>query len=195
MDRYSISSSESGVLSNKLGITDVEKINEEEFVGFVQAAQHAIDAIDTDTVFSLEYLYQLHRDALGHLYDFAGKSRTVDMSKGDFTFPAARYLAKNLKEFEDNFLTPINDGIWTDEHELLDILASMHAELLYIHPFREGNGRTIRLFTELIFLAKTGRKLSLDNLHKRDNLRKYISAVQQAAVGEYSLMQDLFRKT
>lgn len=109
------------------------------------------------------------------------------MSKGDFSFPPASFLAQSIHDFEVNFLTPLEN---IPDDTLLIHLARMHAELLFIHPFREGNGRTIRLFTNMIFLAKTGKELDFDILDK--NLKTYITAVQQASQKEYQLMESLF---
>ena len=71
----------------------------------------------------------------------------------------------------------------------------MHAELLFIHPFREGNGRISRLFTRLIYLAKTGDEIEVDTLINTDEgLSKYIEGVQQAGREEYDVMKKLFRE-
>ncbi len=194
MDKYTTNPNEDNNLPNKLGLSDQDKIDEEEFLGFTRAAQKAIDALDEHTVFDLAYLYNLHRDALGRVYDFAGRLRTVNMSKEGFSFPAASFLPDNLVEFEEKYLVPLNEVPYDQEDVFLDKLAAMHAELLYLHPFREGNGRVIRLFTKLVYLAKTGKELNLDHLNKGDNFARYIAAVQQAAGGEHTLMQKLFRE-
>lgn len=182
---------EGEMLPNKLGLTDIEKINEEELVGFTQAEHDAIDALQPDTIFTLEYLYDLHQKALGHLYDFAGRLRTVDMSKDGFAFPAATFLPANIGTFEQKYLQPLKEP-WTDNDSLQKYAAALHAELLYLHPFREGNGRVIRLFTKLILLAKTGREVHFDRINQGDNFNRYVAAVQQAAEGRYDLMEDLF---
>lgn len=196
MSRYDAAPSEGEILPNKLGLADIEAINKEELIGFAQAEHDAVDALQPDTVFTLDYLYDLHRAALGSLYDFAGKLRTVNMSKDGFAFPAAEFLPTNLQEFERKFLRPFSgDNKWEEDEEDMDFmkrLAALHAELLYIHPFREGNGRIVRLFTRLIALAKSGKDLNFELLTRGDNFQRYVAAVQQAAKGEYGLMQELF---
>lgn len=191
MDKYSTNTAEGEVLQNKLGLTDLASINEEEVVGMVRTKQQAIETLNISTAFPLEYLYKLHEDAFGHLYDFAGKLRTVDMSKDGFMFPAAKYLPENLREFEKKFLVPLGSGA-LDGEALQKHLAALHAELLYIHPFREGNGRIIRLFTELISLAKAGKEPNFAIINKEGNFKRYVAAVQEAAGGTYDLMQELF---
>ena len=116
------------------------------------------------------------------------------MSKGGFMFAPAHVLPHTMSTFEAEYLEPSNSREWTDDISLLEYLAEMHAELLYIHPFREGNGRIIRLFTKLIFLAKRGKELNFALITKGDNFQRYIAAVQQATGKEYVLMQELFRE-
>lgn len=180
-------------MPNNLGLTDQDVINEEEAAGFLRTKETAVDQLDTDTQFSLQYLYGLHREALGCLYDFAGRLRTVDMSKGGFMFAPAQFLPQTIEVFEQQYLDPLNAGMW-DTDTLLNHLAAMHAELLYIHPFREGNGRIVRLFTELIWFAKTGEELDFDFINEGNNFERYIAAVQQAANNEHGPMQELFRE-
>ena len=192
MSKYETGSTEGEVLENKLGLTDVDSVNEEELVRFVRAEENAIERLAPDTVFSVNYLLVLHQNAFGDIYEFAGKYRTVNLSKGDFSFAAAAHLPTNMESFQEEFLVPINSKEWPDDHSLLMHLAAMHAELLFIHPFREGNGRTIRAFTRLISLAKRDKDLDFDLITHGENFDAYVKAVQQAAIGEYSLMQELF---
>lgn len=194
MSRYDTNPDEAEVLPNKLGLTDPDSVNEEEAAGFLRAELAAIDALSGDTVFTLEYLYDLHQQALGHLYDFAGRLRTVNLSKGGFMFAPAQFLPQTLEAFAGEYVAPLNAREWESEDALRDALADMHAELLYIHPFREGNGRIIRLFTKLLFLAKTGEVLDFEHITEGDHFTHYIAAVQQAASGRHDLMRELFRE-
>lgn len=109
-------------------------------------------------------------------------------------FAPAHVLPQTIATFEREYLEPINERAWEDADAFLDHIAAMHAELLFTYPFRDGNGRIIRLFTKLIFLAKSGEELSFDFINQGDNFHRYISAVQQAAGGEYGLMRALFRQ-
>ncbi len=190
-NKYAVSGKEDGqeVLPNKLGLTTKEQIDDAELVGFARAQEKAIRALTDSTIFSLDYLYQLHKDALGDVYDFAGKLRTANISKGNFLFPIANALPNALQNFESEFLSPISTRHFQPKELLLN-LARMHAELLYIHPFREGNGRAIRMFTDLIFLIKTGKVLDFETITKNSVL--HIKAVQGAASCNYKLMEELF---
>lgn len=194
MSKYFINNFESSDLPNKLGITDHNEINQLELIGFLKAQERAIDELDTTTVFTNDYLYQLHQDAFSELYEFAGKLRTVNLSKDDFTFAPALTLHNSMQLFQQEYLDPINNRNWNDEEELLIHLAKLHAELLFVHPFREGNGRIIRLFTDMIAIAKTGKGLNFDYINQDNNFKYYKTAVQQAAVSNFEPMIELFRR-
>src|SRR5690625_6612994 len=81
--------------------------------------------------------------------------RQVNISKGGFLFPAAQYLSTAIQNYEEEFLITIPTKV-TDEERSIRITAMIHAEFLFIHPFREGNGRTARLFVNLIAALKHG---------------------------------------
>lgn len=192
MSKYFINTFESSDLPNKLGITDQDEINQLELIGFLKVQERAIDQLDTTTIFTNEYLYQLHSEAFGELYEFAGKLRTVNLSKDNFSFAPALMLENAMQTFQQEYLDPINNMDWENEQDLLVHLAKLHAELLFIHPFREGNGRIIRLFTDMIAIAKRGRELNFDFINQGDNFEQYKTAVQQAAISNYEPMIDLF---
>jgi len=192
--RYDTDPSEAEVLPNTLGLTDRMEIDKEEALGFLYAEQKAIDALSVDTAFTLAYLHGLHKDALGHLYDFAGRLRTVNMSKGGFMFAPAQFLPQTLDSFASEYLESLADRQWENDAEALDYLAEMHAELLYVHPYREGNGRVVRLLTRLIFISKRGEDLDFSFIVEGDNFQDYVAGVQQAANAEYSHMKELFAK-
>ncbi|MFZ2887204.1 MAG: Fic family protein [Minisyncoccia bacterium] len=193
-DRYDPHPDEGEAVSNKLGLQDRDVVNEREVVGFAEAEHDALDQLNDNTKFTLEYLYTLHKRALGSLYEYAGQIRTANISKGGFMFAPAHVLPQTLQNFAREYLGTINAREWLNKDELLEYLAEMHAELLFIHPFRDGNGRVIRLFTRLVFLAKAGADLDFEHITKGDNFEKYVAAVQQATKKEYTRMKELFRE-
>ena len=72
-------------------------------------------------------------------------------------------------------------------------MAEVHAELLFIHPFREGNGRTARLLADIIALRYYGKKINFPPILK-NYIKEYIHAVQQAALQNYDPMEKLMEK-
>ena len=90
--KYDLPDSEGEVLPNLLGLTTWEEIGLAEFEGFVRAEILLTEALTPQTRFSSAYVLGIHRLALEHLYAFAGRLREVNVSKGGFPFPAARFL-------------------------------------------------------------------------------------------------------
>ena len=124
--------------------------------------------------------------ALAHLYSFAGKLRDVNMSKGGFPFSAAKFLPQTMLEFEKEILSHL-PNIYNTEELLIKDIAIVHGELLFIHPFREGNGRTARLIAN-IMARKAGYKgLDFEKIGEKE-FKDYVIAVQNCSNKDYSKM-------
>jgi cell filamentation protein len=190
--KYYISKSEDEILPNKLGLTDPEKIAEEEYRGFLRAEIKFESELNEIASFDWPLISSIHKIAFDHLYGFAGELRTVNMSKGGFTFPTAKFLPDIVQEFEEEFLGGEPDQVNSYE-ELIKIIAPIHAELLFIHPFREGNGRTARLFADLMAQKMGFNTFNFEEIPE-ERMPEYIKAVQAAAEKNYKPMIELFRK-
>ncbi|HUD03368.1 MAG TPA: Fic family protein [Patescibacteria group bacterium] len=161
------------VLENKLGITDSDKLKaaEQEIV----TNQTANILSESPVVFGLDYLLHVHRVLFDDIYDFAGKLRTVDIAKPDAKAPFAyaRFLESESKQVFDD-LKSKKYLLGLCKQDFVKEIASLAAELNALHPFREGNGRTIRLF--LIMLADNAgylldySQISADELIDADKL-------------------------
>ena len=187
--KYNIPKGEAEIFPNKLGLSKPEDIQKAELEGFLTAYKILFDELSEKTQFNLEYILRIHNLALGHLYDFAGKTRSVNISKAGFMFAPAMFLEQTLNEFDKNILHKLPDSYDSDEVIIKDI-AIVHAELLFIHPFREGNGRTARLLANLM-AAKAGHKLlDLENF-SAEKFTEYVKAIQAAANRDYSPMEKI----
>lgn len=189
--KYHTPKSEGEILPNKLGLSEPERIAEEEYRGFLRAEIKFESELDDISKFDWNLISLIHKTALSHLYEFAGELRQVNLSKGGFLFPAARFLPSIVEEFDKGFLKPLPDTFADYEH-LIEHVAPLHVELLFIHPFREGNGRTARLFADLIALKSGFERFSFEKITKK-KMPVYISAVQAAADKNYDPMIQLFR--
>jgi cell filamentation protein len=189
MDKYRASTHESEVLPNLLGLTDTTAIGLAEFEGFLRADIVLTESLTPTTKFTLKYLLEMHRLALGHLYTFAGRYREVNISKGGFAFPAARFLPASMQQFEQEWL---HKPLPADHDTLLDRVGAVHGELLFIHPFREGNGRTARLLANLM-LEQQGHERLRWELVDEAAFPRYVAAVQQSGLGNYAPIQLLIR--
>lgn len=189
--KYHTPKSEDEILPNKFGLTDPEKIAEEEYRGFLRAEIKFESELDDISQFNWELLSSIHKTAFSHLYEFAGQLRQVNISKGGFMFPAAKFLPTAVEEFEIEFLKPLTDS-FEDYEELIKHVAPLHAEFLFIHPFREGNGRTARLFVDLIAMKNGFERFNFEKITEK-SMPEYIAAVQAAPDKNYEPMIQLFR--
>src|SRR5699024_5489110 len=105
--KYHTPKSEDEILPNKLGLSDSDKIAEEEYRGFLRAEIKFESQLDQISTFDWNLISSIHKIALHHLYEFAGELRQVNLSKGGFLFPAARFLPSIVEEFENEFLKPL----------------------------------------------------------------------------------------
>ena len=118
-----------------------------------------LDSIEPGTVKSLQ---QIHAYLFGGLYDFAGQIRTKTISKGDFTFCLAQYLDNALQMIER---MPQNT---------FDEIVDKYVEMNVAHPFMEGNGRSTRIWLDLILKKQLGRCVDWSQIGKNDYLNAMI---------------------
>ena len=176
MSKYTTNEEESQCLPNRLGLTRPGEIAEAEFEGFLLAEIMLTETLTTATRFDCQYIRNIHKLALKELYTFAGRYRTVNMSKGGFLFPSALFIPQSMQFFEDEILKKLPEDV-----------AIVHGELLFIHPFREGNGRTARILANLMVRKQGYEGLRFDKIHFRD----YVVAVQRVSEKNYLPMQRI----
>ena len=179
----------SSVLKNKLGITDTQKAAEEETIGFIHAQVLFSNKLTKKTKFNSTYIQAIHRSALGHLYPFAGIYRNVNLSRAGHHFLPFNFIHRGMSYLETELLTklPID---YEDTARLIEDIAIVHCELIHIHPFREGNGRTSRIFADLMANRAGYPSLQLDKFRK-DNYSAYIEALNKGDNKDYSEMIEI----
>ena len=165
-----------------------------EFEALASIHEIYFDRIESETRFTAALICQMHRDWLGSLYSWAGSYRTVELAKGNFKWPPAYLVEQNMRALEWNtlnHLTPCRPGA---TGQVLQAMAVVHAELLLIHPFREGNGRLARWLADLM-AAQAGLPLPGYRFSGRGALRErqmYLKAVQLGYGGDYQALADFF---
>lgn len=122
--------------------------------------------IDTLEIGTVKGLQQIHAYLFGGLYDFAGKIRTVNVAKGGFQFAMAQYLPQTLANIEK-----------MPEHTFDEIM-DKYVEMNIAHPFREGNGRTTRIWLDLMFKRSLAKCVDWSQINKKD----YLSAMTRSVV-------------
>ncbi len=113
---------------------------------------------------TIKSLQQIHAYIFGGLYDFAGKIRTKTISKGDFTFCVAQYLNDALNAIDK---MPENT---------FDEIVDKYVEMNVAHPFMEGNGRSTRIWLDLIFKKRLSKCVDWSKIPKND----YLNAMMES---------------
>lgn len=190
MSKYSVNPNEEEILPNLLNSNSLQEIQEAEFEGFLYAELLLTTQLTNKTKFDIEYIKNIHLLALKEVYSFAGEYRTVNISKQGFMFPSARFLNQSMQEFQNEILSKLEKQ---DLVFLIDDLAKIHAELLYIHPFREGNGRTARVLLNLMLRKNGWEPLDFSKMDE-ELFQKYVLAVQSSALKNYEPMKEVIEQ-
>lgn len=176
------------VLRNKLNIQDLDILHEaERDYSSIRQVELYKKGITGD--FSLKHLCSIHRQLFQDIYSWAGELRTVDISKGTifclvpFIEEQFAFLYRKLRK--ENFLKDI-----TDQKEMSEKLAYYLGEINMIHPFREGNGRTQRIYIEQLCMNNGRFEIDFTEVSKE----KMISASVRSAKSDNDLLEELIYK-
>ena len=175
------------VLINKLGLKNQEALDN---VESVTVALHSaeIESKPSEDPFTFDFYCGLHKRLFGDLYDWAGELRTIDFSKKGTSF----YPASDLRELGNaKFarLKDMNDFQGLRRSELVNEITDFYHELNMLHPFREGNGRTQRLFFTLL-LHRLGYSISFAECDTDELMMATIYAAQ----GITTYLHNFFEK-
>ena len=179
------------VLRNKLGIADSDVMDRIEAEALIKATDALFHEYDVDHKFNAGDICHMHKVWLGDIYEWAGNYRSVNISKGDFSFAMAAQIPKLMDQFEKDQLAKYTPCNFSDRNEFVRALAEVHTELVLIHPFREGNGRCSRLLSTLMALQAGLPVLDFSLISDTKKL-DYFSAVQMGLARDYALMEELF---
>ena len=156
------------MLENKLGITSaIELAKEEERITKLKA----LELFDTDKINEFEVgtfkgLSDIHNYLFSDVYDFAGKVRDVNIAKGNFRFAPAIYLEEALNKI-DNM-----------SQDTFDDIIKKYIEMNVAHPFREGNGRSTRIWLDMILKNKIGKVVDWSKVEKQE----YLLAMERSPI-------------
>ncbi len=185
------------VLANRQEIRSRRTMDQAETDELERVQIEYLQVITPDTRFDAALICQMHRDWLGGLYAWAGRYRTVELSKPGFQWPPAYLVEQNMRVFETELLhslTPCRPGTL---EEVAEAIARVHAELLLIHPFREGNGRLARWLADLMAL-QAGYPLPTYQFTGRGSQKeraRYLNAVKKGYLKEYAELTAFFADT
>ena len=181
------------VLKNLLGIRSKRAMDETEATKLADATDWAIRHVTADQCITADDICQWHKQWLGEVYPWAGEYRQVNISKGSFVFAMAAQVPRLMLEFERKELARFTPCAFDNLEDVLDALAITHCELVLIHPFRDGNGRLSRLFSQLMAL-QAGLPLLNFSVIKGKQRETYFAAVRAGMGRDYAPMIEVFRK-
>ena len=161
------------VITNKLGITDSPTLaREEERISKKSAArlfeQNLLNKMSSGTWTTLQ---DIHKVLFQDIYDFAGELRTVNISKGNFRFVPVMYLSEAVKTIES---MPQNS---------FDEIVEKYVEMNVAHPFREGNGRSMRLWLNHMLCVELQKTIDWSQI----DMETYLSAMECSPVNDLEI--------
>ncbi len=160
-------------LENKLGITDSAELakKEEEISKTKAIALYESSIMEESEIGKFSSLAKIHKFLFDEIYDFAGKTRTVNMAKGNFRFASVIYLEAALKNI-DNM-----------PQSTYDEIIEKYVEMNIAHPFREGNGRSTRIWLDLILKKELKLVVDWSKVDKED----YFLAMERSPVKDVEI--------
>ncbi|MEW4353491.1 protein adenylyltransferase Fic [Streptococcus pneumoniae] len=169
------------VLENRLGLTDSLELAKKEEKISKSRAKRLFDEnlLANQTVGTFETLTFIHRFLFDEIYDFAGEVRTVNMAKGSFRFAPVMYLETSLAHIEMMPQTTFEE------------IVEKYVEMNVAHPFREGNGRSMRIWLDHILKHQLKKMIDWSKVDKED----YLLAMERSPIRDteikYVLQQAL----
>ncbi len=156
------------VLENKLGIQNsAELAREEERISKKKAYELFEKGIsDKFEAGTFETLSKIHKFLFDEIYDFAGKIRTVNLAKGNFRFAPVMYLETAIENIDKM------------PQSTFDEIIEKYVEMNIAHPFREGNGRSMRIWLDLIFKKELNMVVDWNSVDKTD----YLLAMERSPI-------------
>ncbi len=178
------------VLKNLLGITKREEMDRVEAEEQLRALEKFISMYDQGHRFTAGDIRDMHKIWLGGIYSWAGTYRNINLSKGGFTFAVQKHIPRLMGEFENGPLRDFTPCNFPGQKEIATAIAVVHAELVLIHPFREGNGRLARLLAILMALQAGLPPLDFGGIMGRMR-QEYFRAVQDGMGRDYRSMERI----
>lgn len=179
------------VLRNTKGIMDLHTLQVEEEKALAAAYEYLLAEVRSDTPMTSDLIRYIHKRIFGDLYAWAGRWRTVHISKPGALWPPPDYLDEAMEIFEREVLARYPASSLKSDRHFCAALGHIQGEFLAIHPFREGNARTIKLVTDLL-AVQTGRLALIYDASKKGRNR-YIAAAKSAMLQEYDPMTKIIQ--
>ncbi|MCI8855354.1 MAG: cell filamentation protein Fic [Clostridiaceae bacterium] len=161
------------ILENKLGVTDSAELAriEERFSKAKALELFEKGLLDQFEIGTFQGLAKIHKYLFGEIYSFAGQVRTVNIAKGNFRFAPVLYLQAALEQIEQM------------PQSTFDEIVEKYVEMNIAHPFREGNGRSTRLWLDAILKKELQQVIDWSQVDKDD----YLLAMERSPVKDLEI--------
>jgi cell filamentation protein len=181
-----------GVCINYLATTDSDIIQRQEDFRLLEVYDDIVCNFDISKSFGFEMVRHWHKEIFKNIYPFAGELRTVEMSKGDDDehWVWRKEFLKAIPQLDNQIKKVVDSEYKDDVKSIAYDLSVILSDFLFIHPFREGNGRISRLLSDVV-LAKNGFPMVGLNLKKGDN---YIQRVHAGYETNYEPLAELLEQ-
>ncbi len=169
---------DSGILRNKLGLTTQADLDAAESdIASLEIVEMTVENSPSLVAADFDILKDIHHQIFKLIYDWAGELRTINVSKDKTKFCEFQFIeAEGKRIFDelihDNFLRKVSD-----KTDFLKRLAYYYSELNLLHPFREGNGRTLRTFISILAVHSNGSIIAWDKMNYNENIAACAYAV------------------
>lgn len=160
-------------LENKLGLTSSANLaREEDRISKKKAVElfenGILDKLEPGKFSSLQ---AIHKYLFNEIYDFAGKIRTVNIAKGNFRFAPVMYLEASIENIDKM------------SHSTFNEIIEKYVEMNIAHPFRDGNGRSARIWLDLMFKAELQKVVDWSKVDKED----YLLAMERSPIKDIEI--------
>lgn len=160
-------------LENKLGINDsAELARKEEKISKIKAIElYESNVVEESEIGKFSGLVKIHQFLFDEIYNFAGKIRTVNIAKGNFRFAPVMYLDAALEHIDHM------------PQSTYDEIVEKYVEMNIAHPFREGNGRSTRIWLDLILKKELKLVVDWNKVDKED----YLLAMERSPIKDVEI--------
>lgn len=164
-------------LKNKLGITNSAELAREEEKLSKRKAKELFETgfLDGLVPGTYEALAQIHKYLFDGIYEFAGQMRDVNITKGNFRFAPLMYLVASLENIEKM------------PQSTFDEIVEKYVEMNIAHPFREGNGRSMRIWLDLMFKKEIHQVVDWNRVDRED----YLLAMERSSIRDIEIKHVL----
>lgn len=187
-------SKKTNVPFNKIGTSSREELEQYEAYLLSVAYRRILEKLKSFPEYYLpinaQKVKMLHKVIFDDLYDWAGEYRNINVSKEGFPFPPADNIVSEMKRLDKELFNKINYGQPADPEDIAELLAIVSSELTIIHPFREGNGRIIRVVMDIISIAFDLSPANWSSLESMKDKENYLSCMYAGYRKDYKPLTE-----